>query len=79
MDIKVLGTGCRKCGELERAVYKASKEIGLNVSVEKVEEMDKITSYGVLLTPGLVVNGKVKSSGRVPKHRDVIGFIREEM
>ncbi|MBF7084278.1 TM0996/MTH895 family glutaredoxin-like protein [Desulfallas sp. Bu1-1] len=79
MDIKVLGPGCKKCKELEKAVQKAVEEIGLDATVEKVEDMDKITEYNVLMTPGLVINGKVKVFGRVPKHKDIIRYIQEEM
>lgn len=79
MNIKVLGPGCKKCKELEKAVHKAVEEIGLDAAVEKVEEMDKITAYNVLMTPGLVINGKVKVFGRVPKHKDIIRYIQEEM
>jgi len=79
VDIKVLGPGCKKCKELEKAVHKAVDEIGLSAAVEKVEDMDKITGYNVLMTPGLVINGKVKVSGRVPNHKDIIRYIQEEM
>ncbi|WP_342741336.1 thioredoxin family protein [Desulfoscipio geothermicus] len=60
-------------------MHKAVEEIGLDAAVEKVEEMDKITAYNVLMTPGLVINGKVKVFGRVPKHKDIIRYIQEEM
>jgi len=79
MEIKVLGPGCKKCKETEKAVQKALEELGVQADVEKVEDMDKIADYNVLLTPGLVINGKVKVTGRVPKHKDIIRYIQEEM
>jgi len=79
VDIKVLGPGCKKCKEMEKAVHKAVEEIGLDAAVEKVEDIKKITEYNVLMTPGLVINGKVKVCGRVPKHKDIVRYIQEEM
>ncbi len=79
MDIKVLGPGCKKCKELESEVRKTLEEIGVEASVEKVEEMDKIMQYSILMTPGLVVNGKVKVFGKVPSRKDIAKWIKEEM
>ncbi|HBV95867.1 MAG: redox-active disulfide protein 2 [Peptococcaceae bacterium BICA1-7] len=79
MDIKVLGPGCKKCKELESEVKKTLSEIGVEADVEKVEEMNKIMQYSILMTPGLVINGKVKVSGRVPSRKDIAKWIQEEM
>ncbi|MGQ9557458.1 MAG: thioredoxin family protein [Desulfurispora sp.] len=79
MDIKVLGPGCKKCQELEKAVRKAVEETGIAASIEKITDLDQISSYNVLMTPGLVINGKVKVFGRVPKHQDLVRYIKEEM
>lgn len=79
MDIKVLGPGCKKCRALEKAVRQAAAEAGARATIQKVEGMDEIAAYNVLLTPALVINGKVKVSGRVPKLKDITGFIRAEM
>lgn len=67
MEIKVLGTGCAKCKSLETATRKAVEELKLNATVEKVEDIQKIMEYGIMRTPGLVINGKVVLSGQVPK------------
>lgn len=67
MDIKVLGTGCAKCGTLESATRKATEELNLDVTIEKVEDIIEIMNYGIMRTPGLVINGKVVVSGQVPK------------
>lgn len=64
--IEVLGTGCTKCKKLTKNVEKAVKQIGSKATVEKVENLDKIMEYGVMMTPALVVDGEVKVVGRVP-------------
>lgn len=79
MDIKVLGPGCKKCKEMESEVRKTLEEIGVEADVEKVEEMNKIMQYSILMTPGLVINGKVKVFGRVPPRTDIAKWIKEEM
>jgi len=65
MIIKILGTGCPKCRQLEENVKKAVELAGVNVTIENVTNINDIMSYGVMMTPALVVNGEVKSSGRV--------------
>ena len=67
MEIKVLGTGCARCKSLEQATKQAVQELELDTLVEKVEDIQKIMEYGIMRTPGLVVNGKVVLSGQVPK------------
>lgn len=71
MDIKILGTGCSKCKTLEATTRQAVEELGLNASIEKVEDIQKIMEYGVMSTPGLVINGKVVLSGKLPKLAEV--------
>lgn len=65
MEIKVLGTGCPKCKTLEKAARDAVSELGIDASVIKEEDIMKIMGYGVMRTPGLVVNEKVVASGRL--------------
>ena len=67
MEIKVLGTGCAKCKSLEKVTRKAVEELGLDASVEKVEDLQKIMSYSVMRTPALVIDEKVVISGQLPK------------
>ena len=69
MEVKVLGTGCKKCNELEKATRKAVAELGIDANIEKVEDMMKIMEYGANRTPALVVDGKVVVSGRVPNEK----------
>jgi small redox-active disulfide protein 2 len=64
MEIKVLGPGCANCKRLARNVKEAVSELGIETEIQKVEDIAAIMSYGVLSTPGLVVNGELKSSGR---------------
>ncbi len=66
MEIKILGTGCPKCKTLEKVTREAVEEIGINATIEKVEDIVKIMEYRVIHTPGLVINGKVVLSGQVP-------------
>jgi small redox-active disulfide protein 2 len=73
--IKVLGTGCAKCKTLENATLEVVKENGLDAEVEKVEDINQIISYGVMMTPALVVNGKVVFSGRVPSKNEIKSYI----
>ena len=65
MEIKILGTGCAKCKKLEQLTIKAVEELDLNVDVEKVEDIQKIMEYGIMRTPGLVLNGKIVLSGQI--------------
>ena len=64
MKIEILGMGCPKCKMLYENVKKAVEEKGVQAEVVKVEDMDKITDYGVMTTPALVIDGEVKSSGK---------------
>lgn len=65
MKIEILGTGCAKCNELEMKVKQAVAQSGKFVQIEKVSDLQKIMGYGVMSTPGLVIDGIVKSTGRV--------------
>lgn len=66
MEIKILGTGCPKCKTLEKATRDMVSDLGIEAEVTKEEDIMKIMEYGIMRTPGLVVNGKVVLSGRVP-------------
>jgi len=71
MDIKVLGTGCAKCRAVEKEVKEVLAEMGIEADVEEVKDMKRIMEYKVMMTPGLVIDGKVVSSGHVPSKADV--------
>jgi small redox-active disulfide protein 2 len=66
MIIKVLGTGCSNCKNLEKATISAINEMGISAQIEKVEDIQKIMSYGVMRTPALVIDEKIALYGRVP-------------
>jgi small redox-active disulfide protein 2 len=66
VKLEVLGTGCAKCNALEAAVRQAADKLGLEYTLDHVKDLRKIASYGVMMTPALVVNGQVKASGKVP-------------
>jgi len=78
MEIKVLGPGCAKCQTTERNVKEAVAESGLDVNVEKVKDTMKIASYGVFGTPAVVVDGEVKSVGKIPSKEEVKGWIEKK-
>ncbi|MCK4820614.1 TM0996/MTH895 family glutaredoxin-like protein [bacterium] len=70
-DVKVLGTGCPKCEQLMKQTEQAVQELNLECSVEKIIDILQITSYGVMMTPALVVDGQVKVTGKVPSMDDL--------
>ncbi len=71
MDIKVLGTGCANCKNTIALIDQVAKDKGVNVILEKVEDLRSIMSYGVMSTPGVVVNGKVVHAGGVPSREKI--------
>jgi small redox-active disulfide protein 2 len=75
MDIKVLGPGCPKCQQTEKAVKEAVSETGVSATVEKVTDILKIGEYGVFGTPAVVIDGEVKSVGKVPTKDEVKKWI----
>ena len=79
LDIKVLGTGCKNCVMLEENTKEALKQMGVNASVDKVTDLAQIAGYGIMSTPGLVVNGKVVSFGKVLKPADIIKILEKTM
>ncbi len=76
MQIKVLGSGCKKCELLEKNTRTALKNLGFEATIEKVKDPDKIAEYGILQTPGLIVNGEVKLAGRVATAKKIMTLLR---
>ena len=70
-EVRVLGPGCPKCEELMKQTQAVVKELGLDCQVKKVTDIQEITTYGVMMTPALVVDGQVKASGKVPSLDDL--------
>ncbi|TVQ93932.1 MAG: thioredoxin family protein [Bacteroidetes bacterium] len=75
MEIKILGTGCASCKNLEKAAREAVQEMDIEASVVKEEDIMNIMAYGVMRTPGLVINEKVVLSGRVPSKKELIDLL----
>ena len=74
--LQVLGTGCAKCNELAARTEQAAKELGLDYELIKVDEIDQIMAFGVMMTPALAVDGEVKVSGKVPGIDKIKGYIK---
>ena len=77
MKIEVLGTGCTTCNTAELVVRGAVEKSGVNVEVVKVSDRMEIAKSGVLMTPGILVNGRKKLTGRIPSVAEVLDWIRE--
>ena len=75
MEIKILGTGCPNCKRLEKNAREALAKMSVEATVTKVTEMQEIMTYEILSTPGLVIDGKVASSGRVPAVAEISSMI----
>lgn len=71
MDIKILGGGCINCRNLEKNVKEALKDLNIVANIEEVTDYKEIAKYGIMRTPGLVVDGKVLSYGRVPDKEEI--------
>lgn len=77
MEIKVLGTGCPKCKALEKTTREVIAELNVDANITKEEDIVKIMGYGIMQTPGLVINDKVVFSGRVPSTSEIKKFITQ--
>ncbi|HHT64023.1 MAG: thioredoxin family protein [Bacillota bacterium] len=75
MNIKVLGAGCARCNTLEKSVREVVKEMAIEANIEKVTDFKEIAKAGVMMTPGLVINGKVKVTGKVPSKAELTSII----
>jgi small redox-active disulfide protein 2 len=79
MEIKILGPGCPRCHEVERRTINALAELKLAADVQKISDIKMIMEYGILGTPGLVIDGKVVCSGRIPRPEEIKKWIQEEL
>ena len=75
MEIKVLGPGCPRCHETEKNVKEAVTEAGLDAQIDKVTDVMEIAKHGVFGTPAVVIDGEVKSVGKIPKKEEIKGWI----
>ena len=79
MEIKILGTGCATCKKLEQATRSVVDKLNIEANVVKEEDIMAIMSYGVMRTPGLVINGKVIVSGRLPSSSEIQELIEANL
>ena len=77
VSIKILGTGCKKCQTLETKVRDLISKNNIDAVVEKVTDIQQMVNYGIMITPGLIVNEKVKSYGIIPKDDQIISWLKE--
>ena len=77
LEVKILGPGCPNCEKLEQMVYKIMAESNIIGNVDHVRDMTEIAAYGLVPTPALVINGKIKSSGRLPPQKQVLQWLKE--
>jgi small redox-active disulfide protein 2 len=77
LSVKVLGSGCAKCNQLEAATKEALAELGMDTKIDHVTDFAKISAYGVMSTPALVIDNKVVSYGKVLKKDDVIQILHK--
>jgi small redox-active disulfide protein 2 len=76
LTIKILGSGCANCKKLEAVTRKVVEEKGFEAEILHVTEMDKIMEYPILSTPGLVINEKLVSAGRIPSESEIAGWLK---
>ena len=75
-NVKVLGSGCRNCEITAKAIAQAAKEAGVEIELEKVTDLAQIMSFGILSTPGVVIDGRVVHSGGIPGPDKIRGWVR---
>ncbi len=77
MKIEVLGMGCLKCKKLYESVQLAAKELNVQAEITKVDDIEKITDYGVWSTPALVIDGEVKTAGKIPSVEEIKNMLKK--
>ena len=73
--VEILGVGCPKCKFVEKRVKETIEELGIDVEIKEVTDMGKIIKYGVMVTPAVVVDGSVKSEGRIPTREEIAKWL----
>lgn len=77
LDIKILGPGCPRCKEVEKRTKEVVEELKIEANVEKITDLKKIMEYKIMATPGLVINGKVVFSGKIPAKSQIKEWIEQ--
>ena len=78
MDIKILGPGCPRCEDLMKRTINVLAELNIAANVEKVADIKQMMAYGIMATPALVINGKVKCAGRIPRPEEIKGWLQQD-
>jgi small redox-active disulfide protein 2 len=79
MKIEILGMGCPKCKKTFQNAQQAVAELGIDAEIVKVENLDQITEYGVMMTPALLIDGEVKATGRISSKQEISRWITEKI
>jgi len=77
MKVQILGTGCPKCRKLEANARKAIDELGIQAEIEKVQDINEISKFGVMMTPALAIDGKIKCSGEIASPDKIKKWLKE--
>jgi len=77
VSVKILGAGCKKCQNLENKVRELVTTNNIEAAVEKITDIQEMVRYGIMMTPGLIINEKVKSFGIIPKDDQIIKWLKE--
>ncbi len=75
MDIKILGIGCQRCNDTEQRVREVVAELGIDARIEKVTELKRFAAMGVLFTPGVIIDGVVRSQGKIPEKAEIRSWL----
>jgi small redox-active disulfide protein 2 len=79
MEIRILGPGCPRCEEVYKRMITVLAEMNIAADVQKITDMKKIIEYKIMATPGVIINGKIKSTGKVPAKEEIKGWVEEEL
>ncbi len=74
--LQILGTGCPNCNKLTELTEQAARDLGIDYEIEKVTDIAEIMNFGIMMTPGLAVDGEVKASGKVPSLEEIKKFLQ---
>ncbi len=76
IEVKVLGSGCKNCQTTQKLIEDVTSENGITISLEKVEDMAEIMSYGIMSTPGVIVDGKIAHAGGIPDKKTILSWFK---
>jgi small redox-active disulfide protein 2 len=79
LNIKILGSGCSRCRKLEDTVKELVAQNKIDAVIQKISDIQEMMNYGIMATPGLVINEKLKSSGVIPKNDQILNWLKEEV